>query len=630
MCGITGFWRVPKGHDNGAVELLQNMSARLAHRGPDAEGAWFDHAQGLALGHRRLAIRDLSAAGNQPMISSDGRYVIVFNGEIYNTDEILTRLEHLKPLYLRSTSDTEVFIEAVVRLGLHETLRQSIGMFALGLWDRHELTLTLVRDRFGEKPLYFAEIGQQIAFGSELKALKPYPGMPTQPGIESIGLYLRYGYVPPPLTIIDGIQKLAPGQGVSFRRDGGRVCSSLWWYWRPGEVQYGAGRNIVRCSSLGQAADRTEALLEQAVRRQMASDVPLGAFLSGGIDSSLIVALMKKVGGSLPKTFTIGFDDSSYDEAPYARRVAHHLGTDHVEEYVGKRHLFEIIPQLPYIYDEPIGDTSCIPTILVSGIAKAHVKVALSGDGGDELFAGYNHYRWGPWINRVLRALPECTHGLVKRSLVSCGRATHLRRLVRLGDLIDARPANDPLMLLNARIPDLSGILPPAYVEKTWYEEPVGPLSDAERMMAFDVQGHLPGDILVKVDRASMHFGLECRAPFLDYDVAEFACSLPMRFRANHIEGKLVLREVLSRLIPRELFTRPKAGFGLPLGAWLLSDLRALAEKYLLHFPDRYEAWFQREGITRLWNEHQSGSIDRHRELWTIISLLMWLEAERL
>jgi len=630
MCGITGFWRIPKGQDDGANELIRTMASTLAHRGPDAEGVWVDSVQGLALGHRRLAIRDLSVAGDQPMFSSDGRYVIVFNGEIYNAEELQNGLERLGPLPLRGTSDTEVFLEAIVRLGLRETLRQSVGMFALALWDRCELELTLVRDRFGEKPLYFAEIGKEIAFGSELKALKPYPQISSQPNAESIRLYLRYGYVPPPLTIIDGIQKLGPGEGLSLRRDRGRLEKSLWRYWCPEEDLYYEGRNTKQYSSLSQAADDAEAFLERAVRRQLVSDVPLGAFLSGGIDSSLIVALMLKVGDSRPKTFTIGFDDSRFDEAPYARAIAQHLGTDHVEEYVGNRQLFDIIPQLPYIYDEPIGDSSCIPTVLVSGIAKKHVKVVLSGDGGDELFAGYNHYRWGPWVSEAIRSIPTCMRGAAKRGLIKSGQTLRKRRLVRLGESIGALPSTDPLMLLNANIPDLSDLVSYGGQEKQWYAEPRVALSLAERIMKFDIQGHLPGDILVKVDRASMHFGLECRAPFLDHGVAEFACSLPSKHRGNYAEGKLVLKEVLSRLIPRELFLRPKAGFGLPLGVWLRADLKDMAEKYLIHFPTRYEEWLMRTGVVKLWHEHQTGTVDRQRELWTLISLMMWMEAEDL
>jgi asparagine synthase (glutamine-hydrolysing) len=630
MCGITGFWRPPGSRGDDADELIRVMTCAIAHRGPDADGIWLDQTQGIALGHRRLAIRDLSAAGNQPMVSANGRHVLVFNGEIYNSEEMRVGLERLGPLAWRGSSDTEVFIESVGRIGLGETLRQAVGMFALALWDREELKLTLVRDRFGEKPLYFSELGDAVVFGSELKALSRFPGMPSEPGAESISLYLRYGYVPAPLTIIDGVHKLEPGQVISFCRKARRVEGNRWKYWRPEEDLQGEQCGALPFFSLRAAADGAAAVLESAVRRQLVADVPVGAFLSGGIDSSLIVGLMARVSGRRPKTFTIGFEDARFDEAPNARAVARHLDTDHFEEYVGNRQLFEIIPQLPYIYDEPIGDSSCIPTALISVIARSHVKVVLSGDGGDELFAGYNHYRWGPWVDRAARSVPGFLRSSVKSYLVSSGRLLRQRRLVRLGESVGALPAVNPLLLLNANIPDLDGLVPKILPERAWYVAPKVTLPPAQRIMAFDLHGHLPGDILMKVDRASMHVGLECRAPFLDHEVAAFACGLPMQYLGNRYEGKLVLKELLSRMLPRQLFDRPKAGFGLPLGTWMLTDLKSVVERYLLHFPSRYEVWLRREGVRRLFEEHQTGVVDRQRELWTIFTLLMWLEARGL
>ncbi|MFA5040791.1 MAG: asparagine synthase (glutamine-hydrolyzing) [Bdellovibrionales bacterium] len=628
MCGIAGFWKNSEARESEAEATIRAMTAAIAQRGPDAEGAWFDLPQGVALGHRRLSIRDLSATGNQPMISSDGRYALVFNGEIYNVDDLKILLEKQGPLSLRGSSDTEVFLEAIVRLGLREALFQSTGMFAIGLWDRREASLTLARDRFGEKPLYVAEIGADVVFGSELKALKPYPGMPRQPSGEAIALYLRYGYVPPPLTIIEGIGKCAPGQSITFRRKNGQLQKEMWRFWKPETELFGKTRENAWYTSLEDAADRAEDILGRAVRRQLVSDVPLGAFLSGGIDSSLIVALMKKAGGKAPKTFTIGFDDPRFNEAPFARKVADHLGTEHTEAYINNRQLFDIIPKLPFIYDEPVGDSSCIPAVLVSTIARQQVTVALSGDGGDELFAGYNHYRWGSWVDLIARLVPSALRGAAKKGLVGGGLALRQRRLVRLGETLGAQPTVDPLLLLNANIPDLSGLMPGGGSERPLFAEPNMSLPVSERAMLNDIQGHLPGDILAKIDRASMHIGLETRAPFLDPDVAAFAFSLPLNYRMNGKGGKIVLKKLLSRFLPPDLFDRPKAGFGMPLQNWFLNDLRGMTEKYLLHYPVRYETWLNRDGITRLWREHQSGTVDRQRELWTLLTLLLWLEAE--
>ncbi len=627
MCGIAGFWKKTEARESEANATVRAMTSAIVRRGPDAEGAWFDLPRGVALGHRRLSIRDLSAAGGQPMISSDGRFAIVFNGEIYNVGELRILLEKQGPLTLRGSSDTEVLLEAIARLGVREALARATGMFALAVWDMRDQELTLARDRFGEKPLYFAEVGGDIVFGSELKALKPYPGISRQPSAEAIALYLRYGYVPPPLAIWEGVGKLAPGQGVTYSRANGQLQKEIWRYWKPETELFGPARDNARFESLDDAADEVEEVLGQAVRRQLVSDVPLGAFLSGGIDSSLIVALMKKYGRNTPKTFTIGFDDSRFNEAPFARKVADYLGTEHTEEYIGNRQLFDIIPNLPFIYDEPVGDNSCIPTVLVSSVARRHVTVALSGDGGDELFAGYNHYRWGGRVDLAARLVPKGLRGAAKSALVRGGLAFGQRRMIRLGETLGAQPAVGPVLLLNANIPDLSG-LTRAEGERNLFAGTREDLTVPERAMLNDIQGHLPGDILAKVDRASMHVSLETRAPFLDPAVAVLAFSLPLKYRMDSRSGKIVLKKLLSRFLPLELFDRPKAGFGMPLQNWLLTELKPLAEKYLANIPARYEAWLNRDGVERLWREHQSGAVDRQRELWTLLTLLMWLEAE--
>lgn len=630
MCGIAGFWQ--DGHQSGAdlEAIIRTMIAPLSHRGPDGEGVWSDASRGVAFGHRRLAIRDLSANGHQPMLSSDGRFVIAFNGEIYNVEALRERLDTAEPLRLRGTSDTEVFLEAVVRLGLDDALTVSVGMFAFALWDRQDQALFLARDRFGEKPLYFSQVGSDVVFGSELRSLRPFPGVPTEPDHGSVALFLRYGYVPSPMTIIQGVNKVPPGEYVEFRRCSGGVVRKTVAYW--GSETH-LCRQIRRPSpylSLSKAVDGAEEVLSNAVKRQLISDVPLGAFLSGGIDSSLIVALMCKVAGTRPKTFTIGFGDAKYDEAPYARAVARYLGTEHVEEYVDRQDIFDIIPMLGDIYDEPIGDSSVIPTVLLSRITRKHVTVALSGDGGDELFGGYNHYRWGPNIIRQCGFVPSPLRRPVGNFLSSCGQMLGNRRVVRLGETLSGSADVSPSMLMNANIPDIQTIVQQNSAECRWYNPPQFPLETSEALMAFDLSGHLPHDILAKVDRASMAFSLESRAPFLDHSVAEFAWSLPSNFKTSRSSGKIVLKALLSKLIPLDLFERPKSGFGFPLQLWLRNEIKDLASKYILHFPSRYEQWLNRDGILALWEQHQSGKLDRQRELWTVMSLLMWMEAQNI
>jgi asparagine synthase (glutamine-hydrolysing) len=628
MCGITGFWH-QRDLDSGAERALERMTAALAHRGPDASGLWCDGARGIGLGHRRLSIQDLSAAGAQPMISADGRFVIIFNGEIYNAEEIKRELEEKNQgVAWRGTSDTEVLLQACIAWGVDAALRRSRGMFALALWDRRAEELLLARDPFGEKPLFYSTKDGDVVFGSELKALRCHPASSRAIDPEAIELYLRYGYVPSPRGIFQGVSKLQPGELRVFRRVERQLIVDSRRFWRPEEDLYGAEAGRADFGSVDSAADALQPILARAVRRQLVSDVPLGAFLSGGIDSSLLVALMQQASARATKTFTIAFEDKAYDEAPFARAVARHLGTEHHEQYIGAEQVFACIPSLPEIYDEPLGDSSQIPTTLVAAMARRHVTVCLSGDGGDELFGGYNHYRWGPAVVRARDATPDALAPSLGGLLARTGRALGQSRWLRLGELMAARPPAPAARLLNAAIVDVSCVLARsrAWSESWPLPSPAAHLGLTERLMAFDLHGFLPDDILVKVDRAAMAVALETRAPFLDAEVARFAWGLPAALRGRAGRGKPVLRSLLGRFVPPALFERPKQGFGLPIDRWLRSELKPLGEKYLLHTAARYDYLLNPEGIRQLWCQHQSGRVNRQRELWTLIALLMWLE----
>jgi asparagine synthase (glutamine-hydrolysing) len=596
------------------------MTSVLNHRGPDAEGYWISTDQKLALGHRRLSILDLSSAGAQPMISHSGRFVLVLNGEIYNFLELRNELIQLGIKHSwRGHSDTEVLLSAIECWGVKRTLQKAVGMFAFALWDIQEHQLTLVRDRFGEKPLYFAVFPGAVLFGSELKALERHPAFRREPDIGALGLYLQYGYIPGPLSPYKGVQKLLPGNSIEISKKGDTFVSTTTAYWSPQSSLFSGNEPT---SSLHDSCNTLLKLLEKAIAGQMLADVPVGAFLSGGVDSSLVVAIMRRVSSAPVRTFTVGFEDKTFDEAPYARKVAKHLGTDHHESYVSTREVLDIIPRLPEIYDEPFGDTSQIPTALVARTARKNVVVCLSGDGGDELFGGYNHYRWGRTLQILGSAVPVVMLRGIGHSL-SFLRPLAPPRLRRFLELTAAGKHNAHRELLfNSVFPDIS---------------PFGLVFDRNdpieariltsgnrgiaRLMELDLYGFLPDDILMKVDRATMAVGLESRTPYLDHGVAKFAWSLPLEYRTSRTRGKIVLRELLSRFVPTELSERPKQGFGLPLSEWLRGPLRTWAESVLL----QPTAWLDNSAIRLYWDEHQSAKINRQRELWTLISLCIWL-----
>jgi asparagine synthase (glutamine-hydrolysing) len=621
------------------------MADRIRHRGPDDQGVWIDGDAGLALAHRRLSILDLSAAGHQPMHSASGRWVLAYNGEIYNHMELRRRLkaEGAAPSW-RGHSDTETLLAAIEAWGVDETLRRSVGMFALALWDRSQRALWLARDRMGEKPLYYGWQGDTFLFGSELKALRAHPAFNAPVDRGALALLLRHGYVPAPYSIHVGIHKLPPGTWLKLG-EGEREVRPV-TYWSLGEVaEHGMAHPFVGSES--DALDAFEQRLGKAVSGQMVADVPLGALLSGGIDSSLIAAMMQAASPRPIRTFTIGFEERAYDEAAHARAVAAHLGTDHTEMHLSATDALDLIPRLPAMYDEPFADSSQLPTHLVMGLARRHVTVALSGDAGDELFGGYNRYSLGPglwrrigWVptparralGRALAALPASATTRLGRVL---GRGAavaqaddKLRKLGRVLAGSTIRDMDDLYLALVSEWPDaaravINGSYPPNLLQQpmTWprLADPVA------RMMALDGLTYLPDDILVKVDRASMAASLETRAPFLDRDLVEFAWSLPMSTKLRDGKGKWILRKLLDRHVPRALIERPKMGFGIPLDQWLRGPLRDWAENLLSMDRLRDEGYFDPAIVRSFWHRHLRGNSFGPR-LWSILMFQAWLE----
>lgn len=644
MCGLTGFFSWSAGGDVD-VTVLRRMADALVHRGPDDGGYWCDSEQRIGLGHRRLSIVDLSPAGHQPMLSAIGRYVIAFNGEIYNHLDIRKELEALGSLPIwRGHSDTETLLAGVEAWGLEATLKKSIGMFAIALWDRHSCTLTLARDRIGEKPLYYGWQGdgedRVFLFGSELKALKMHPAFKPDIDRGALCLLLRHNYIPAPYSIYQGIAKLEPGCLLAV--SGAQPEPRIWKYWDAAEVAR-AGIAKPFSGAPDQAVDELEVLAKDAIRRQMMADVPLGAFLSGGIDSSTVVALMQAQSSRPVKTFTIGFNEDGYSEATHAKAVAMHLGTEHTEMYVTPAQAMEVIPRLPDLYCEPFADSSQIPTFLVSQLAKQHVTVSLSGDAGDELFCGYNRYQLTASLWNQLSIIPKPVRKLVAKGITSISPTTWTRFAgilpwTSVGDKLHKGagvmssatvaelyrglvsswndPAslvidgNEPATLLTGPSPHLSG------------------LSDVERMMALDILTYLPDDILVKVDRAAMGNSLESRVPFLDHRLVEFAWRLPMKYKLQEGQTKWALRQVLYRYVPRELIERPKMGFGFPIDKWLRGPLRDWAEDLLADARLRREGYFHPEQIRKKWEDHLSGKRNWSSHLWAVLMFQAWLEHE--
>lgn len=699
MCGIAGFFSPALTNSQDHLsQTVRSMAFAIRHRGPDDAGAWVDASAGLALGHARLAILDLSAAGHQPMIGASDRYVIAFNGEIYNHLALRTELEEsgsatpgidetesrlassgqtrpgvlatgVRPVW-RGHSDTETLLASIERWGLEQTLEKCVGMFALALWDRERCHLTLARDRFGEKPLYYGWIGDSVGqgghvagqggglgqsrtfvFGSELKALRAHPSFNNPISRPALAQYLRFTHVPAPLSIYEGIYKLPPGTSLRVEAQFANNPPAQATH---GPVPYWTLDETVQKGARSQFTDQLEAVdalhqqLSEAVRLQSISDVPLGAFLSGGVDSSTIVALMQAQSSRPIQTFTVGFEEAGFDESPYAAAVAQHLGTDHHALLVTARETMDVIPQLPQMYDEPFADSSQIPTHLVCKAARQKVTVALSGDAGDELFGGYNRYSWGSRIWSKVGWIPpeqrQWLGSLVQGVSVSSWDA--LGKVVgkdRLGDrahklasrLLSARNLDDVYWSLVTEWPGgnsmVRGLAQNASLDEiaARRSDPPDGLTDAaERMMFRDTLTYLPDDILCKVDRAAMSVSLETRVPFLDHRIAELAWRLPLDMKIRDGETKWLLRQVLYQYVPRALIERPKAGFGIPVGQWLRGPLREWAEALLDEARIRREGFFNPDPIRKAWGEHLSGQRDWTPRLWTVLMFQAWLEGQ--
>lgn len=612
------------------------MALALQHRGPDDTDLWSE--AGIALAHRRLSIIDLSPQGRQPMRSADGRYVATYNGEIYNYEALRAALEKegRAPPW-RGHSDTEVLLAAISAWGFESTLERLTGMFALAVWDRAERTLLLARDRLGEKPLYYGWAGSAFAFASELKAFRACAGFEARVNREALALYARYAYVPAPWSIYEGIRKLPAGAfvAVSPRHLEERRVGAPARYWSLPDVVRKAKANPFTGSE-AEAVDALQGVLGAAVAGQMVSDVPLGAFLSGGIDSSLVVALMQKASRQPVKTFTIGFHEAQYDEAGHAKAVAAHLGTAHTELTVAPREAMDVIPRLPGIYDEPFADSSQIPTFLVAQLARRHVTVSLSGDGGDELFGGYNRYSWARRVERIPGALRSVAAGAIAAlgpaawsAILPLRVAQPADKLHKLGRILGARDREalyEKLVSLWHENPVLGAPALPGIAGRC---EAVEGLAFEERMMYLDALTYLPDDILAKVDRAAMAVSLETRVPMLDHRVVEFAWRLPLGMKIADGKGKHLLRTLLARHVPRALFERPKMGFAVPLEDWLRGELREWAEALLDEKRLAREGYFDPAPVRRHWKEHLSGARNWQHPLWVVLMFGAWLEAER-
>ena len=647
MCGITGFWQVAA--DEAELHALaKRMSDCLRHRGPDDEGTWVDSALGVGLGFRRLAILDLTPDGHQPMLSASGRFVMIFNGEVYNYTRFRPELESLGHRF-HSRSDTEVMLAAFEQWGVAAAVQRFIGMFAIAVWDQKDKALHLIRDRLGIKPVYYGWSKGALLFGSELKALRAHPSFEAEIDRDSLALFLRHNYVPTPNTIYRSFRKLPAGTILTLHNAGDSGATPQAYWSARDVVEAGVREPFV--GSPEAAAEELEALLSDAVALRMIADVPLGAFLSGGIDSSTVVALMQAQSNQPVRTFTIGFHEDEYDEAADARDVARHLETDHTELYLTASEAQQVIPQLPEMFDEPFADSSQIPTYLVSRLARQEVTVSLSGDGGDELFGGYNRYFWGrelwgrispfpTWLRGAgagaLRALrPETWNGAAR---VLRPVLPHALREKQVGDKLHKLAG-----VLGAQSPealylDLVSHWPkPADVVTHGAEAPTA-LTDpgrwarlpdfTQRMMYLDLVSYLPDDILTKVDRASMAVSLEARVPMLDHRVVEFAWRLPLEYKVRGNSGKHILRQVLYRHVPRALVERPKMGFGIPIDSWLRGPLRAWAEDLLDEHQLRRQGYLRPDPIRQKWNEHLSGARNWQYLLWDILMFQAWLQRQ--
>lgn len=650
MCGIAGF--LASGSRSGVAEpdaVLRSMTDALRHRGPDDSGAWRDLEQGVWLGHRRLSILDLSDAGHQPMISPCGRYVLVFNGEIYNHLEIRRELAAGHDAAWRGHADTETLLAAFSRYGIDTALSRAVGMFAFAVWDREARSLILVRDRLGEKPLYYGWQGETFLFGSELKALRAHPAFDGKVCRDALALLLRHNYVPAPLSIYDGIRKLPPGHLLRVSLQQPDAAPEPYW------SALDKCNEALRSPFSGSFEDAEYALTERlntSIAGQMVADVPVGAFLSGGIDSTLIVALMQRQSPRPVRTFTIGFTDQAFNEAHYAAGAAKALGTDHTELYVTPREAMDVIPQLPKIYDEPFADSSQVPTVLISRLARQQVTVSLSGDGGDELFGGYTRYSLGIQAWRRLAAMPEwmrrifllATERIPIRHWNRAYQASSWLlptgwrqsnagdKIRKFGEVLKSGTQEAVYLSLLSHWKDPDEIVIGSREPPTVQRSGATGLLDrnfVEKMMYVDLVTYLPDDVLCKVDRAAMSVSLETRVPFLDHRVVEFSWSLPFAFRVKGNVGKRILRSILGRYVPKDVFERPKMGFGIPIQEWLRGPLREWAEGLLDESRLKRQGFLEPAPIRLKWQQHVDGSRDWGYHLWDVLMFQAWLEEQK-
>ena len=647
MCGFVGYIDGAGSFNN---QLIYKMMQPISHRGPNDRGVYIDSQKKLALGHNRLSILDLSDAGKQPMMSKSGRYVIAYNGEVYNYQAIGKELEHYG-IQFQGHSDTEVIIASIEQWGLHQALNKFVGMFAFALWDQQRNCLSLVRDRIGIKPLYFGWMNGTLLFSSELKALRPHPHFKNDIDLNALQLFLKLNYVPAPVSIYKGIFKLRPGCIHEFKFDATmKNC-------KENEKPYWILSDIIKnahgqCNHLNEAAieKQLEDLLKKAIACRLISDVPLGAFLSGGVDSSTVVALMKECSSTTVKTFSIGFYEHDYNEAIYAKQIAQYLNTDHTELYVSSDEARSVIPLLPEIYDEPFADSSQIPTYLVSKLAKTNVTVSLSGDGGDELFGGYNRYYWGNTIWRLIGKVPPSSRNLMTQTLLNMSPSQWNRlfnllsvsvrkKLIpnNIGDKIhkfahtmyqtnDSNEFYDRMVSfwhfrenVVIRKSNNNDLMPFAIHESHELKD------FANRMMLSDMMTYLPDDILVKLDRASMAVSLEARVPLLDHRVIEMAWSIPLSMKIKGNQGKRILKQILYKYVPKHFIERPKMGFGVPIGKWLRGPLKDWAFDLMNEQRLKQEGFLNYQPIIKKWNDHQSGIRNWQDHLWGVLMFQAWL-----
>jgi len=645
MCGIAGFFPCANTSDN--LDVLKKMSRALSHRGPDDRGIWCDNIVGLS--HSRLSIFDLEMTGHQPMISKSGRYIISYNGEIYNFEELKSTLTSHEVCF-KGNSDSEVLLEAIDYWGLKDALSKFVGMFAIALWDTQNEQLTLIRDRVGEKPLYYGIINNTLVFGSEIKALKCHPNWSVDIDRSNLSKFLAYNYIVSPDTMYTQVKKLEPGTFIDFTFSNNQwtIKKNSWWLY---SSIISSARNDIFTGSLDDAENRVESLLINIISRQSKADVTTGAFLSGGIDSSLIVSIMQSINTERVNTFTIGYESADYNESITAKKISEYLGTNHSEMIVTEQDALSAIPYLPKIYDEPFADASQIPTVLLSSLAGQSVKVALSGDGGDEVFGGYNRYFWGSEIFNKFRYIPYQLRNIISTALkfipphswnsfistiekIFCS-SFNIRqvgeKIHKIATILMARSdiqLYSMLTMNNHRM--AKAVIDGDFVEgldivdKTWSDD----YSIPKNMMMADFISYLPDDVLVKVDRASMSEGLETRAPYLDHQLIEFVATLPMEYKIKNYSGKLILKNILNKYLPKELFDQPKSGFAVPIDSWLRGSLKEWAGDLLSESTIKKQGYLNYDLVKTTWEDHLSGNRNMQYALWSILMFQMWLDNE--